>query len=373
MSVKMRPYKRGGWEVDIRFEWPDGTPYRGRFRSPTSSKSAAQRWGQAREVDLLRQGRLALEAQKKEVPTLEEFGERFVEGYAVANRQKASTIDSKRSALRVHLNPRFGRKKLDAIKNEDIQRLKADLIIKSPKTVNNILSVLSKLLKVAVDWEVIDQMPCRIRLLRVSEPVARFYEYDPFGRLVEAARKLDRRYEVMVLLAGDAGLRRGEIMALRQCDVDFRRGQLVVEKSIVRGIEGTPKSGHGRIVPMTEALAAALQAHRHLRGERVLLGDDGAATTPKVLRSWMVKVQRRAGLEANGGLHILRHTFCSHLAMRGAPAKAVQELAGHQSLSTTLRYMHLSPAARESAIRLLDRGRSEEARGDTLETASGVA
>jgi integrase len=40
--------------------------------------------------------------------------------------------------------------------------------------------------------------------------------------------------------------------------------------------------------------------------------------------------------------------------MRGAPAKAIQELAGHQSLSTTLRYMHLSPAARESAIRLLD-------------------
>ncbi|MEI8259713.1 MAG: site-specific integrase, partial [Deltaproteobacteria bacterium] len=67
-------------------------------------------------------------------------------------------------------------------------------------------------------------------------------------------RRLDRRFEVMVLLAGDAGLRRGEIMALRQCDVDFRRGQLVVEKSIVRGIEGTPKSGHGRIVPMTEAL-----------------------------------------------------------------------------------------------------------------------
>ncbi|MBV9947788.1 MAG: tyrosine-type recombinase/integrase [Myxococcales bacterium] len=53
-------------------------------------------------------------------------------------------------------------------------------------------------------------------------------------------------------------------------------------------------------------------------------------------------------------LHVLRHTFCSRLAMKGAPAKAIQELAGHQSLGTTLRYMHLSPAARESAIRLLD-------------------
>jgi hypothetical protein len=40
--------------------------------------------------------------------------------------------------------------------------------------------------------------------------------------------------------------------------------------------------------------------------------------------------------------------------MKGAPAKTIQELAGHQNLGTTLRYMHLSPAARESAIELLD-------------------
>jgi integrase len=52
--------------------------------------------------------------------------------------------------------------------------------------------------------------------------------------------------------------------------------------------------------------------------------------------------------------------------MRGAPAKAIQELAGHENLSTTQRYMHLSPAAKDAAIGLLD----EAARisGDILET-----
>jgi len=65
------------------------------------------------------------------------------------------------------------------------------------------------------------------------------------------------------------------------------------------------------------------------------------------------RAARKARLQHHG-VHILRHTFCSHLAMRGAPARAIQELAGHADLSMTQRYMHLSPAALDAAIRLLE-------------------
>ncbi len=57
--------------------------------------------------------------------------------------------------------------------------------------------------------------------------------------------------------------------------------------------------------------------------------------------------------------------------MRGAPARAIQELAGHQDLSTTQRYMHLSPAAIEGAIRLLERPSPVSGLGDILETDLG--
>ena len=172
-----------------------------------------------------------------------------------------------------------------------------------------------------------------------------------------------------MLLGGDAGLRRGEMIALRWCDVDFRRKQLVVQQAEWRATIDTPKSGKGRIVPMTDALDAALRTHRHLRGERVLYRDNGVPPRCHHVREWIAAAQRRAGLPASGALHVLRHTFCSHLAMRGAPAKAIQELAGHAHLSTTLRYMHLSPAARSSAIDLLNaRPLGGESFGEILET-----
>ncbi len=80
------------------------------------------------------------------------------------------------------------------------------------------------------------------------------------------------------------------------------------------------------------------------------------------------KVARRANLRINGP-HILRHTFCSYLAMRGAPTRAIQELAGHRDLTTTQRYMHLSLNAVFDAIRLLETDHRPLECGDTVETA----
>jgi len=59
--------------------------------------------------------------------------------------------------------------------------------------------------------------------------------------------------------------------------------------------------------------------------------------------------------------------------MCGAPARAIQEAAGHQDLRTTQRYIHLSPSALDGAIRLLNLRPTNAQRGDIiLETATGA-
>jgi site-specific recombinase XerD len=101
----------------------------------------------------------------------------------------------------------------------------------------------------------------------------------------------------------------------------------------------------------------------------VLCHNDGTPLTMRHVQGLVGRAARRAGLR-QGGVHVLRHTVCSRLAMRGAPAKAIQELAGHRDLVTTQRYMHLSRAALEAAIRLLGAPSGER---DILETARSVA
>ncbi|PWU08793.1 MAG: site-specific integrase [Verrucomicrobia bacterium] len=153
----------------------------------------------------------------------------------------------------------------------------------------------------------------------------------------------------------------GKIIALEQTDVDHKRKLLTVARSDWYGQVGSPKGGKTRRIPTTGRLAAALQAIRHLRGPRVFYKRDGEPIRADTLRSWMERSERDGSLPVTGHIHRLRHTFVSHLAMRGAPARAIQELAGHADLVTTMRYMHLSPASLKQAIQMLEQSGSSPA------------
>ena len=366
MSVKLRPYRNGGWEVDIQFRLPDGTRHRERYKAPVESKSGALRWGQDRERHLLQHGP---EPAKKEVPTLEEFAPKFLEGYAKADRHKPSGVASKETILRIHLIPVLGEQKLDAISNAQVQRLKLHLKDRAAKTVNNVLTVLNVMLKTAVEWEMIDQLPCSIRLLPVARRDAAFHDFEAYERLLEGARSIDWRTYVIALLGGEGGMRAGEIVALEWADIDLERRQISIRHSDWRGQLTSPKSGRGRFVAMTERVATALRKQRHLRSPRVLCLDDGKPITRQGAWSRVRYAAHRANVPT--GVHILRHTFCSHLVMRGAAMRSVQELVGHQDLTMTQRYSHLSPAALIDTVRLLESRVAESGRGEILETAEG--
>jgi integrase len=342
MSVRVRKSRNGkGWEVDVLVRTPDGRRRRERVDAPVSSKSAARRWGEQREHQLALHGR----PKKREVPTVDEFGPRYIVEYAEANRQKPSTIIQKKRIIEHYLSPRIGKKKLDQVNDSDVQKLKSDLLHLSPKTTNNALVCLNTMLKCALDWDVIDRMPCHIKLLkipRILEP--KFYEPHEYERLVEAARKLDPRIELFVLLGGDGGLRCGEIIALEQTDVDLKRGYLVVRRSEWEGHLTVPKSGRERKVMLTERLKAALTRNRHMRGDPGALarrrfpeGESGAAREVDVPRAAARRTQghRRDPHPASHVLLSARHGWRFHEGHPGArrPRADLDDAAVHAPLA----------------------------------------
>jgi site-specific recombinase XerD len=89
-----------------------------------------------------------------------------------------------------------------------------------------------------------------------------------------------------------------------------------------------------------------------------------------MVRGAIIRVGERAGFPARGKCNKLRHTFCSRLAMANVPMLTIQALAGHESIETTQRYMHMSHAAPADAIRCLD---ARSRRRDVGETEEGAA
>jgi integrase len=96
--------------------------------------------------------------------------------------------------------------------------------------VNNVLTVLGTLLKKAVEWGVIDNMPCAVRLLKTTPGSFDFYDFDEYRRSAASAAKIDVTALLIVLL-GDAGLRAGEMRALRWIDANIDKSQLRVERN----------------------------------------------------------------------------------------------------------------------------------------------
>ncbi len=119
-------------------------------------------------------------------------------------------------------------------------------------------------------------------------------------------------------------------------------------------------------MPLNARALAALKAHRHLKGPYVFCQKTGEPFSVYNAPAMAIaRACRRAGLRPVGW-HTLRHTFASHLVMRGVPLKAVQELLGHATIEMTMRYSHLSPDSRREAVAALDQRRTEASESGSI-------
>lgn len=368
MSVKPRSTKKGK-VYDVRLRGPDGREVSRTFRT-------------RREADQFQATQVTARARGAWVDprggsvTFRKVAEEWLECNPA---KRASTRARDYSALRTHVLPAVGDRRIGSLTPADIRglvgRWNESL---APRSVGRVYGTMRAVLNFAVECETIAKTPCRgIRLPAVQPAKVRIVTSDELAALSGAMRS---EYAAMAWIGAVLGLRWGEVAGLRVGSVDVLRRTVSVVEQVTRGKGGQPvvsdpKSKAGqRELMMPGALADLLSHHLAQRG---LTGADSqaflfaaAGGQPLDYTWWRRRVWLPA-LDAAGlhgvGFHDLRRANATEMVRAKVDVKTAQARLGHSDPRLTLAIyaQATTEGDAEAAERLGDRfmGRSARTSG----------
>ena len=303
------------------------------------------------------------EARRGTLPGMVRTGATFADAAAEWLRYAEQERACKPSTLRDYrimvnrLNRTFAKRPVESITRQDLEQWKSTAISgerMANRTLQKYLIVFNGIFKRAVRVWNLPYNPAadveRPRLPRGGN--IDVYSREEVMALVRAAES--EQDAALFLTAAFTGLRQGELLALRWRDVDFELDLIRVRLNYTGGLEGTPKSGRERAVPMMAEVAQTLA--RLGQRERFTAPDDlvfasrlgGHLSVKHLLERYYDAVD--AAELRRLRFHDLRHSFGTH-AIRVADAREVMEWMGHADLKTTQLYLSYKPKA-DAARRL---------------------
>ncbi|MEU7763887.1 tyrosine-type recombinase/integrase [Nocardia sp. NPDC049190] len=334
----IEPYETAaGKRYRVRYRKPDGkqTDKRGFKR-----KVDAERFANTIEVDKLTGSYIPPTAGRV---TIGELGPNWLKRQSA--HMKPSSVHSIESAWKVHVEPVWGRTRINAIKHSEVQSWIAELSSRrSPSLVRDAHSVLARILDDAVRDRQLASNPAR----EVKLPPKRRApnKYLTAKQMVMLAQE-SGRYGSLVLLLSLVGLRWGEAAGIRVADIDFLRRTATLHENAVRvGGEthvGSLKSHKHRTVPLPKTVATELARSCEGKGREDLLWPSSKGKhlgPPSSHDSWLSGAVGRCRKVDETfprvTAHDLRHTAASLAVASGANVKAIQKMLGHASAAMTL-------------------------------------
>jgi integrase len=322
-----------------------------RVRSPENSRLGAQAYEATLRQKLARGEPIGRMPPQKPL-LFAEFAGKWFDEYVVPNN-KHSEQRSKRYVLNSTLIPFFGKIPIGDITTYHTERFKAAWVKKgvSNKTIKNYLTILNKCLGTAYEWLELDGAPPKINWPKCNPTRTDFLSPDECELLLSQSQGLV--YE-MILMALRTGMRQGELKGLQWSSIDWENRSVTVRHSRDDRMKMLvpPKSNRERHIPLDIDVYEVLYRRKRETGY-VFLDEGGEPFDYHRMERRLTKACKEAGLRKIGW-HTLRHTFASHLAAKGVPITAVQQLLGHSNITTTMRYSHLAPSTLRAAIDMLN-------------------
>ncbi len=328
-------------------------------------------------------GTLSIERRKKD-PTIGEMLDRWYKDYKPTF--SPSFAEVAKLNIDRHLIPHFGTIRLTELEErhllqfigekaatgEGVRPLRASTIL-------NILSILRRILSLAIEEGNLDRNPCRNlgRLLnkvkrQQSDEVSRVdsWSREEVSALLKTAKREEPRFYPFLAFLVHTGCRKGEARALKWADVDWHTSRILIRRSVSRDQLSPPKSGKSRSVVLSPALAEILREllKERRRGclrrgwaeipEWVFCSETGGILDGRnLIRTWH-RVRRKAQKEGVRPLrlHDARHTFASLAMAAGKSVRWVASQLGHSNPELTLRVYAHALREEETDLSFLDFG-----------------
>jgi len=219
-------------------------------------------------------------------------------------------------------------------------------------TINFEIGTLRTVLNMAIKWDYLKENPAKnvVRLKVNDSKPPRFLTVKECQLLLENSPDELRNIFYVFL---NTGMRKAELENLEWADIDFKRRKIKIRRKEF----WHPKTGE-REIPMNQGtfdLLKKLKAENEkgLKSGFVFPARDGGKIKEK-LRRQLIRIAGKAKIRDLTKLHSLRHTYASHLVMKGVDLPTVQKLMGHSDIQTTMIYSHLAPDHLADAVEKLE-------------------
>jgi integrase/recombinase XerD len=249
-----------------------------------------------------------------------------------SKRYSESTIESYTKALVVFFQF-FSQKSIEDISNQDVVVFNNEYVLRKhlsatyqSQFINALKLFYSILKKKKMDIE---------QLVRPNKPhqLPKVISEQEVEAILNACENIKHR--CMLSLIYSAGLRRSELLNMKKNDIDSKRMMISIYKA---------KGMKDRLVPLSPVVLAMLREYYQLYKPKEYLfeGQYGGQYSSRSLDKVLKIASQKAGIKKNVNLHMLRHSYATHLLEGGTNLRHIQELLGHKSPKTTQIYTHVS-------------------------------
>ena len=281
-------------------------------------------------------------------PTLGDLAAEYLERYAVPNKRPTS-LRNDRQMIDNHIRPKIANLRLKAVSRRDIEVLHLSLKA-TPYTANRVLSLLSKMFNLGIQWKWTTENPAR-GIPRFPEDKRERWlttgEIQQFREALDTYEDQNAANALRLLML--TGSREGEVLKAEWDQFDFQRGVWTKPSH-------NTKQKRVEHIPLSKPALALLQTMMPENATGPLFPGRNGGARVSLRRPWIQackasglveteQIKGKRGMitryHSTVRIHDLRHSYASHLVSNGVSLQIVGKLLGHTQASTTMRYAHL--------------------------------